>query len=354
MPLCTLCTKLDLPTVFTDRESSNFAPIYQLSLPSLRDSARSCDLCKLFLSLVDFQKYRFDDADPSILKVNIYLEDYGSIHSHKNGKEVDPVMGVFWTLRHEEPVSRLVVDIDAPGQQIYRHVACSLQQKARDGAVGKDQVMKGRIVQPKVDIGLLKRWTGLCSGHDEICKPRRMSAEVNGLAIRAIDIENMCIVDLPSDSEYVVLSYVWGTNDQLRLLQDNFATFTKPFGLENQTSNLPTTISDAMTLTKELGNRYLWVDALCIIQDDPADLAVQIQHMNDVYGCASLTIVAASGSDSNAGLPGLRPNSRMSLIIDEELEGVQLVIGLPMFAAAVDRSVCKYQIFISGSLVLQL
>jgi hypothetical protein len=36
-----------------------------------------------------------------------------------------------------------------------------------------------------------------------------------------------------------------------------------------QTLTLPRTISDTITVCKELGIRYLWVDRLCIRQDDP-------------------------------------------------------------------------------------
>ncbi|PVH75299.1 HET-domain-containing protein [Cadophora sp. DSE1049] len=339
MPLCALCTKLDLPRVFQDREPSNHVPIHGLALSSLRDSATSCDLCQLFLSLVDFQSSHFQGFDPSGLICRIYLMDYGSIHSHKDGRTVDPVKGVFWADRHEEPVPRLIIDIDTPDQRIYGNLPCGLQQKVRDGAMGRDAVLRGRVVQPELDVELLKRWIGLCHDHDDICKPGRMMDEATGLVIRVIDVGDMCIVDLPRDAEYVVLSYVWGTTSQLRLLQENVAEFTTPQGLEKYVGDIPKTISYAIDLTRQLGNRYLWVDALCIIQDDPADLAVQIQHMNDVYGRASLTIIAAFGSDSNAGLPGLKSGSRKSLVIDEEIEGVQLVTGLPIFASAVNASI---------------
>lgn len=130
-------------------------------------------------------------------------------------------------------------------------------------------------------------------------------------------MEQLCIVNLPKDCEYVVLSYVWGKTAQLRLLRENYESLTQPFALRALLDTLPRTIADATTLVRQLGERFLWVDSLYIIQDSPEDLAVQIQHMNIVYGCASLTIVAAAGSGSDAGLPGLRPNSRKILDIDQ-------------------------------------
>jgi hypothetical protein len=74
--------------------------------------------------------------------------------------------------------------------------------------------------------------------------------------------------------------------------------------------DLPKTIVDGIELTLLLGLRYLWVDALCIRQDDDIDKKYQIKNMANIYQGAELTIIAAAGQDSDAGLPGLRPGSR--------------------------------------------
>ncbi|KAH5373008.1 hypothetical protein HBI48_025630 [Parastagonospora nodorum] len=73
---------------------------------------------------------------------------------------------------------------------------------------------------------------------------------------------------------------------------------------------VPQTIEDAIELTKLLGFDYIWVDALCIIQNDAADQQIQINNMHGVYKTAFATIVAASGAHSDAGLPGLRAGTR--------------------------------------------
>jgi hypothetical protein len=75
---------------------------------------------------------------------------------------------------------------------------------------------------------------------------------------------------------------------------------------------LPAVITDAMLLTAEIGERYLWIDSLCIIQDDVTKRHATINNMNLIYGNAILTIIAAEGSAATAGLPGVgtRPRSQ--------------------------------------------
>jgi hypothetical protein len=75
-------------------------------------------------------------------------------------------------------------------------------------------------------------------------------------------------------------------------------------------ARLPNTISDAIALVRALGERYLWVDALCIVQDDAEHKARDIAHMDVVYNKAFATVVAMHGASADAGLPGARPGTR--------------------------------------------
>ena len=64
---------------------------------------------------------------------------------------------------------------------------------------------------------------------------------------------------------------------------------------------LPRSIQDAILTVRRLGLRYLWIDALCIIQDSPDDKAQQIEQMHEVYSNAYLTISAANADDCSRG-----------------------------------------------------
>jgi hypothetical protein len=65
---------------------------------------------------------------------------------------------------------------------------------------------------------------------------------------------------------------------------------------------LPLTFEDAIVATRRLGARYIWIDSLCIIQDDPADWERESSSMADVYRNATCNIAASAAHDSNGGL----------------------------------------------------
>jgi hypothetical protein len=165
----------------------------------------------------------------------------------------------------------------------------------------------GRTRPNLADVRLFQKWLALCGNlHGKDCQ-----VQMKGCALtRLIDVQKRCIVEVVADDmgSYLALSYVWGHAKVLLLKKENRASLMLANALKDK--NLPQTISDAMLLTKKLGERYLWVDSLCIVQDDDADKAEFITRMDLIYSQALLTIVAAAGSDANAGLPGMRNGTR--------------------------------------------
>jgi hypothetical protein len=90
---------------------------------------------------------------------------------------------------------------------------------------------------------------------------------------------------------------------------------------------IPLIVVDALMLVKEIGERYLRVDALCIVQDDPAELKSTIRSMDRIYEDALLTIIPASGEDADSGLKGVRPTSREVSSITQEIDGIPLIFS---------------------------
>jgi hypothetical protein len=73
---------------------------------------------------------------------------------------------------------------------------------------------------------------------------------------------------------------------------------------------IPRAIRDAIEVVHGLNEKYLWVDSLCLIQNDSVDVNKGISMMDLIYERAMLTIIAASGGHANAGLPGVGSTSR--------------------------------------------
>jgi hypothetical protein len=79
-------------------------------------------------------------------------------------------------------------------------------------------------------------------------------------------------------------------------------------------SRLSRTISDAITAALRLGFEFLWVDALCIVQDSDDDKLKELPKMADIYRESSLTIVAASASSANEGF--LKPPQPVTFFVE--------------------------------------
>ncbi|KAI1461063.1 HET-domain-containing protein [Annulohypoxylon moriforme] len=184
----------------------------------------------------------------------------------------------------------------------------------------------GRVVRGKVNIGLLKRWYRTCyEKHGERCsRPRWLGADTSWPErLRLIDVRKLCLVEAPEECPYFALSYVWGDEkDPFQTTQAQLEVMKMPGFLKEQV--LPKTIVDAMTLTKEMGVDYLWIDRLCVIQDSDADKAVQIPQMDLVYSHAAMTIVAAGGTALD-GLAGINGTGR---IINQKIARVAKDLSL--------------------------
>ncbi|KAF4545434.1 Het domain-containing protein [Lasiodiplodia theobromae] len=72
-------------------------------------------------------------------------------------------------------------------------------------------------------------------------------------------------------------------------------------------SSLPQSFQDAVVITQALGIHYLWIDALCIIQDSTADWEVESAQMSAIYENAHLTVAATAAPNSDAGIFAARP-----------------------------------------------
>lgn len=93
-----------------------------------------------------------------------------------------------------------------------------------------------------------------------------------------------------------------------------------------------------MELVADLGERYLWVDSVCVVQDDESDKLNQLPLMSVIYNYAVLVIVAAAGENAHHGLPG-QGYSRNVSQRRETVEGIELITGGPRFDCVLHSTV---------------
>ncbi|KAJ4127709.1 hypothetical protein NW768_007981 [Fusarium equiseti] len=145
----------------------------------------------------------------------------------------------------------------------------------------------------------IKKWLSVCNEHHNTCinASDMQSARPTWL----IDVEDLCIVPGDVQARYIALSYTWldikgqsSPTDSLQLLSSNIHHMKTPNALRKDASKLPSVIKDAIELTSLLGERWLWVDRLCIVQDGPQKMS-ECMRMDSIYAGAYMTIAAAVG-----------------------------------------------------------
>ena len=188
------------------------------------------------------------------------------------------------------------------------------------------------------DMAQACRWLEICrTEHSGTCSmPRATDDEAlppQPVDLLAIDLVNMSICHMPFGSEYVALSYCWPAITYLTLLDSNREALFQHRALLNNMHKLPGTVRDAIECAQELPFRYLWIDALCIVQDDFEHKDKQLRQMDRVYSRASLTLVCAypvarDEGDPCDGFPGLNKHA------PDRARSVRLVQGLRLMVAS--------------------
>ncbi|KAJ2974752.1 hypothetical protein NUW58_g8556 [Xylaria curta] len=167
-----------------------------------------------------------------------------------------------------------------------------------------------RHVAPRADsdeaLKCARDWLASCMQTHPSCRSER---GIYSVPTRLLDVSlsNPRLVhsgSLPIDS-YAALSHCWGPIQPLRTLHNNVESHAKGMSL----ASLPKTFQDAVRVTRYLDLRYLWIDSLCIIQDDDEDWSREAAKMAAYYSGAQVVISASSSDGSSEGFLGPRKES---------------------------------------------
>ncbi|RDW63615.1 hypothetical protein BP6252_11160 [Coleophoma cylindrospora] len=362
--LCDTCKVLDLKELFFGDENYQFPEQDDFLLGRWNNSfctyvdhirTQTCPLCRLMLKSLQrndkFEKLQdgvvvafrirlyskeIDDYLPNLYFLNLHvaeIDEDGFVRSAEDYGQMLAVQGTQTTrirntrkacLRHFYPyLPPGMVPLSTTNDQ------CAQFDEWRE-QTGSDYTAHVHPHNPsEVNMELLKGWLRNCEENHKSWCPSKLPFEMESPNLRVIDVVTGNIVWAPANCRYLALSYVWGppiiSNIYLRLLISNSYDLGKPGGLFERLQLLPKTIKDAIVVCQKLNERYLWIDSLCIIQDDALDQKYQITKMDMVYRRALLTIVAASGTAANAGLPGIHPSLPRNKIPTETIQSLNLV-----------------------------
>ena len=131
-------------------------------------------------------------------------------------------------------------------------------------------------------------------GHESWYPTRLLDVGVDGG-----DFESAKLIETAKakpEGPYLTLSHCWGQVSLTKLLKVNLEEFLI------RVPALPRTFVEAILASRKLGARYLWIDSLCIVQDDLDDWRRESSLMYEVYKNALCTIAATASSDSRGGL----------------------------------------------------
>ena len=151
-------------------------------------------------------------------------------------------------------------------------------------------------------LALVKKWILDCEiNHGSGCKQKKPSL----LPTRVLDVgssdEEFSIRLYETSNEtarYICLSHCWGGANLFKTETESLLARTQQIDW----NDLPKTFQDAITMTRALGIRYLWIDSLCIIQDDEDDWRDEAAKMHEIYRNGYLTVAASKSKGPNGGL----------------------------------------------------
>ncbi|KAK3990415.1 heterokaryon incompatibility protein-domain-containing protein [Cladorrhinum sp. PSN332] len=296
--ICDLCRAL-VETVLTNPGNTGIKREHHKTKDALLESAKAgCATCSLItqeFDYIDYDKYEIetrpadDDANdaifwvtPSDLVAHHFLASIAIYHS--------PIK----TVRHEEARGAHSL----PGSY-------NLGKIILKNAI----LFPGSFVAPvpdsypttKDNIELAKGWLNRCLTEHPACSRTRGTTPLPKHVLDISSADQGSVVLYRSNGErgpYVTLSYCWGATPALKTTSSNLKEHCNGISL----SSFPETLRDVILFTHALGFRYLWIDALCIMQGADGDWAEHARSMTDIYNSCVFSIAVADAPNSGSGV----------------------------------------------------
>lgn len=273
--LCDICCRLDFAWL-TSNSLASLDPMFsQIELGSFDEISRKkhCAFCRLVVHTIE-NALSIDNPAGPVQSCTLFNE---TLH---NGQESNVYIIKIWPI-YAEPYWN--EDHLETRRGLVRFLSTGIQQIGNNSSENLEDHFGLRVDPADLNLGMVKSWLRTCQieHHEGARDPYPVMSPPS--ILRLIDVHRECLVQATSTTDYIALSYVWGSTELFRTLKSNTAKLTAPQGLASSLGRLPKTIKDSMELVRRLGLDYLWVDSLCIVQDDNDEMANQIKAMGWVY-----------------------------------------------------------------------
>ncbi|KAI0490385.1 hypothetical protein F4859DRAFT_520201 [Xylaria cf. heliscus] len=269
--LCFNCNQIDSPRLFKANIDRN----------ELESSSQECALCRLLYTSLPIQ----GNESPAVIS----LRQNGSVVGICDGPDL---LSIYADIDHNN----------------FQGAPLGLPKLPDHGS--REQFL------------ILKEWIRVCDSTHEIC--RRWDTDESGqklvsaMPTRLVDLGNpLRLVESGGlkPSPYVALSHCWGKTETLCTTSKSITEFMKSIDFRS----LPETFRNAIQVTRGIGIQYLWIDSLCIIQDDQQDWEHESHQMEHVFSLAYCTIGASS---SRSSVQGFFPNRYPRPCVQLEIPGI--------------------------------
>jgi len=270
--------------------------------PSILSSARSCPLCAMLVDQIQLQLSPASVPDFLARPVTVRLWTEYQPGRCEPGPENLRIADINIFAIQEQGSDGVFGD--------YRLRVCAEEDSYASRWIIARPVHPKRSAQTLEQI---KRWLHRCDGGHERCTVG-LSGETVEAGDDAVQLPSRLVdvgVGIPPRTapirlcqtggrrgRYTALSHRWGAKHPLTTITANLEEHQRRIPLEK----LPQTFQDAIELTRRLGIRYIWIDSLCIVQDDASDWADESKQMGTIYERSYLTIAATSAPDGDGGL----------------------------------------------------
>ncbi|KZL76531.1 hypothetical protein CT0861_00794 [Colletotrichum tofieldiae] len=315
--LCGRCQHWDVPEFATGFGAKAH---HYISLRDIVQSAQRCLICGAIAAAVQARRGESEWLSGSP-ETSIYVTvqgpfflDSGTADNQKNRLDVSAADEVSIRLFLELTLSVLPKStLPSTGDASQQPFAITPQFRLR---YSKDEPRYLQAIDEWevdfFDVRALKGWIDACGIlHGAKCVGEYSSIYTLPSGFRVIDVLDMKIVQPSEPVRFVALSYMWESSEgagHAQLENANAHNLETPGSLTSVT--LPPIITDTISLCRDLGERYLWVDRLCIVQDDEHSKPNQIDGMDRIYQSASFAIMAALNDRNGNGFPGYAGNPR--------------------------------------------